>query len=65
MQMRIKLKAARVNKGLTQKDLATALNVTKKTVGAWENGKSMPKVDKIEALCAILGVNYDDIQWKV
>ncbi len=63
--MRISLRAARVNKGLTQSDVGKALNVTKKTVGAWENGKSMPNVDKIDALCALLGVKYDDIQWKV
>ena len=63
--MRITLKAARTNKNLTQGDLATALNVTKKTVGAWENGKSMPNVDKIDRLCEILGCKYDDIQWKV
>lgn len=63
--MRISLKAARVHKGLTQEDVAAALNVTKKTVGAWESGKSMPKVDKIEALCSFLGFKYDDIQWRV
>jgi transcriptional regulator with XRE-family HTH domain len=63
--VRVSLKAARVNKNLSQEDVAVALNVTRKTVGAWENGKSMPKVDKIDPLCAILGVNYDDIQWKV
>ena len=63
--MRILLKAARVNKDLTQQDVATALNVTKKTVGAWATGKTMPKVDKIDALCLLLGVNYDDIQWNV
>lgn len=63
--MRITLKAARVNKRLTQEDVGTALNVTKKTVGAWENGKTMPSVDKIDALCDLLGVKYDEIQWKV
>jgi DNA-binding XRE family transcriptional regulator len=62
--MRISLKAARVNKGLTQKDVANALNVTEKTVGAWENKKTMPNVNKIDPLCALLGVKYDDIQWK-
>lgn len=62
--MRISLKAARVNKGLTQMDVAKKLNVTEKTVGAWENKKSMPKVDKIDALCTLLGMKYDDIQWK-
>ena len=45
--MKLTLKAARVNKGLTQEDVAKALNVTKKTVGSWEMGKTMPKIDKI------------------
>ena len=62
--MRISLKAARVNKRLTQANVAKALNVTKKTVGAWESGKTMPNVNKIDPLCTLLGVKYDDIQWK-
>lgn len=63
--MRITIKAARTNKNLRQVDVANALNVTKKTVGAWENGITMPKVDKIEPLCELLGVTYDDIEWNV
>lgn len=63
--MRVSLKAARVDKNLTQTDMAKALNVTKKTVGAWESGKSMPKADKIEQICILLGRTYDEIRWKV
>ena len=63
--MRISLKAARADKNLTQKELAIAVGVTKKTVGAWESGKSMPKADKIDLLCQVLGKTYDDIRWKV
>ena len=63
--MRITLKAARTNKGLTQQDVGTAVGVSKKTVGAWESGKSSPNADKIDALCALYGCGYDDIQWKV
>ena len=63
--MRITLKAARINKGLTQEDVAKALNVTKKTVGSWEMGKTKPKIDKIEHLCSLLGCKYDDISWNV
>ena len=61
--MRVTLKAARINRGLTQEDVAKELNVTKKTVGSWEMGKTMPKIDKIERLCALLGCRYDDIAW--
>ncbi len=63
--MRISLKAARINKGYTQEQVANAIKVTKKTVGSWEKGKTMPKIDKIEALCTLYGVSYDDIMWNV
>lgn len=63
--MRISLKAARVDKGLTQNDVAIALNVNKKTVWSWENGKTVPNLEKIDALCTLYGRKYDDIQWKV
>ena len=62
--MRITLKAARVNGRLTQNEVAIALGVTKKTVSSWENGKTVPNFDKIEALCSLYGLKYDDIQWK-
>lgn len=62
--MKWTIKTLRINKGLRQSDLATALNVNRKTVGAWENGKLMPRWDKIDAICDFFGVNYDDIKWK-
>lgn len=58
---KISLKAARVNKGLTQKEAATALGVGNKTLCMWENGVSMPKADKIDAICDLYGVPYDNI----
>lgn len=59
------LEAARRNAGLLQKEAAAALGVSKKTVGSWENGKTMPKADKIDAICKLYGVSYDNIRWKV
>ena len=61
--MRISLAAARINKGMTQEQVATALNVSKKTVWSWENGITRPKIDKVEAICDLYGVTYDDISW--
>lgn len=61
--MTITLKAARVNRGITQEALADALNVSKKTISSWESGKTVPKIDKIQLLCSALGVEYNDIQW--
>jgi len=55
------LKAARVNAGYTQKASAKELGVSNKTLGDWENGRAYPKVDKVEALCSLYGVTYDDL----
>ena len=63
--MRITLKAARVNKGMTQIEVANAMNVSRETVGRWEKGVTRPKWKQIEPLCALFGVKYDDITWNV
>lgn len=55
------LRAARVNAGLTQKEAAEKLNVSNKTVWSWESGKTMPNVNKIDAICSLYGMSYDDI----
>lgn len=62
--MKITLAAARVNKELTQQQVAEKLGVTKKTVGSWENGKNMPRLEQIQPLCELYGLTYDDIIWK-
>ncbi len=62
--MELTLKALRINKGMTQSAMAEKLHVTKKTVGAWENGKTLPKADMVGAICELLGVSYDDIRWR-
>lgn len=58
---KITLKAARVNIGMTQKDAAKRLNVSNKTLCNWENGTSVPKVDKIDAICNLYNVTYDNL----
>ena len=55
------LRAARVNAGYGQKDAAKRLNVSNKTLCAWECGKSFPKADKIPAICALYGISFDDL----
>lgn len=61
--MRITIKAARINKGLKQSDVAKALNVTQKTVGSWEQYRTKPSIDKVEQLCELFGTDYDHIVW--
>lgn len=62
--MQLTLKTLRINKGLRQSDMAKKLNVNRKTISAWEKGKSLPAVDMIDAICELFGVSYDDIRWK-
>ena len=62
--MQMTIKAARINKGLLQTDVATALGVSRKTVGSWESGKTMPNAKVIDPLCELLGVDYNNIIWK-
>lgn len=64
-KLRVSLKALRVNAGLTQAEMGTSLNVNKKTVAAWESGRTKPKTDKVDAICNLFGVSYDDIRWNV
>ena len=59
--MKITLRAARVNAGLTQKDAAASLKISNKTLGNWENGVSAPNVKNLASLCALYGVEYDNI----
>lgn len=62
---RMSMKAVRIDRGITQAQLAKALNVNKKTVSSWEQGKTHPKLDKIEAICEVLNVPYDGIRWNI
>lgn len=59
--MKVTLKAARVNVGLSQEDVATALNVSKASVSAWENGKFEPKMSHFKALCELYNADAGDI----
>ena len=61
--VKITLAAARINKGLTQEQAAKELKGSKKTLWSWENGKTIPKIDKIEAICKLYGVSYENIIW--
>lgn len=55
------LKAARVNAGIKQKQAAKQLKVSNKTLSNWENGKAIPKADKIVLICDLYKMDYNDI----
>ncbi len=51
------LKQARLNKGLTQKELAKLLNVSPAAYSLWEKGEREPRFEVLEKLCKILNVD--------
>jgi transcriptional regulator with XRE-family HTH domain len=53
--------ALRKEKGITQKQLADAMNISDKTVSKWERGLGCPDVSLLAELSEILGVNIEKI----
>ena len=51
----------RIEKGLTQQDLAKALNMTPTAISKWENGHSLPDISMLEPLSDALGVSITEI----
>lgn len=47
----------RKEKGLTQQELASKLNITDKAVSKWERGLSYPDITSISQLAKVLGVD--------
>ena len=60
--MMISLKAARVNAGMTQKDVAQRLGVTKTTIVNWEKHDNRLSFDKLNKLCSLYGIRIDDVR---
>ena len=61
--VKISMRAARVNIGLSQKVAAFRLGVSNKTLCNWENGITFPPADKIPAICELYGVTYDQLNF--
>lgn len=51
------LKALREEKGLSQEELATKLNVVRQTVSKWEKGLSTPDAEMLLKLAEVLGTS--------
>lgn len=58
---RISLEAARVNAGLTQKELAKMLGVSNVTIVNWEKGNSEPSVSQLRKISELSGIPMDFI----
>lgn len=57
----VTLKAARVNVGLSQEQVAKRMEVTRQTVINWETGKIIPGIPEMEMLSTLYGIPTDYI----
>lgn len=61
--LKISLAAARVNAGLTQKQLADKCFVSESTVVSWEAGKTFPNAKKLPLLEQALGLSLNYVRF--
>lgn len=57
----MRIKGARLAKGLTQEELADAIGRTAETISNIERGKNAPGVDTVYAICKVLGLAFADL----
>ncbi len=60
-QIRKKVIEAIKQSGLTQKELARYLGIGQQTISEYIHGKSMPALDTLANLCAILDLDANEI----
>jgi len=58
------LKQLRIENKLSQKELASKLDTTVKTVSHWETGYSEPSIVQIIELCNIFEISTDELLCK-
>lgn len=59
--MKLTLKAARVNKGLTQKDAAKLMGVSRNVISNWERQISFPDVLQVKRIEEVYGLKFQEI----
>lgn len=61
MELGEKIKALRIERGLTQEQLAAKLYVSRTAVSKWETGGGTPNLDSLQALARLFEVSVDDL----
>lgn len=55
------IRSIRLNKKITQNEIARLLEIDRSTVTKWESGESLPRADKLPELAKILNCTVDDL----
>lgn len=53
------LKKARINRGLSQNEVATILHISRQSISKWENGRGYPDIDNLVSLSRIYQTSTD------
>ncbi|MDD5884096.1 MAG: helix-turn-helix transcriptional regulator [Candidatus Faecousia sp.] len=64
MPKNLSIKVARVQKDMTQKDLAAAVGVSRQTINAIEQGEYNPTIKLCRAICRVLDKTLDELFWE-
>ena len=64
MPKNLSAKVARVQKDMTQKDLAAAVGVSRQTINAIEQGEYNPTIKLCRAICRVLEKTLDELFWE-
>ena len=59
--MQVTLKAARVNRGITQQKAAESFGIRAATLSKYELGKAYPPIPTIKKMESLYGISYNDI----
>ena len=64
MPKNLSVKVARVQKDMTQKDLAAAVGVSRQTINAIEQGEYNPTIKLCRAICRVLEKTLGELFWE-
>ena len=59
-----RMKIARIEKDLSQEQLAELVGVTRQTIGMIESGKLNPSLQRCLSICRALGKTLDELFWE-
>lgn len=61
MELNTKLKEARSHAGLTQEEVAEAIQVSRQTISNWETGKFYPDILSVITLSDLYAISLDEL----
>ena len=61
MELNQRIYELRTQKGMSQGDLAEALDVSRQSISKWETGSSVPELDKLIKLSQLFGISLDEL----